>query len=585
MLLGCDVAFYEANPNGRIDFVKMKSSGMNFVIVRAGQHTWRDSKFAINWEDAKRAGLPRGSYWFYDSRSSPESQAKLWAEVLGEDKGELPLFADYEESYGGTYRGGENFKKFLEETKKLIPNKEIIIYTGFWYFKDNVSSSLHEYFSQYGLWVANYGVSKPLIPVPFKDWLFWQFSEDGNGATYGCSGGLDMNYFNGNLDDFTKRFNITLSSLPEEKEKIPEAKFTHEGVEFYSITRFGTKCFVHVVDTKKAKVFVTPRGNFGTVKSAVKKYSAQIGVNGGGWANVQTPKTITNEVWVSNGSYIQTTAKDDRGFINVSKDGDLKIFETDSNISNLWNVWGFDRILGINGKFNPRIKDTYTKDARTGTGITAEGKLVLLSAEGNDYYQKGLSFPEMWAVLSEFGSVIGGNNDGGSSSQVINTAISENSLIAGSDGKDANVMNHVLIYANRINPENPQEINKKSFSVSKGDLYMKYKVIKSVKARLTPSMYQVLSKTISEGYEFVSEEKIMVSEKIPLIGGIVHNMLWIKMTDGYWIPFDYKGETFLKEISSVVIPVEEDVIFPDEVGIILKDSMGENLPVRWYIPK
>jgi lysozyme len=555
-LLGCDVAFYEANPNGRIDFIKMKSAGMKFVIIRTGQNLWKDPKFDVNWLDAKNAGIPRGSYFFYDSRVSPESQAKLWKDIVGNDLGEIPLFADYEESYKGNYAGGQNFKIFLEEVKRLIPNKEIIIYTAFWYWKDNVSISLHDYFSQYKLWIANYGVAKPSIPLPFTDWEFWQYSEDGDGSKHGCSGGLDMNYFNGTEEEFNIRFSISKETTPSPTVEDPKGINTHNGVTLHQIERFGTKCFVHMVDPKKARVFVTPRGNFGTVKTVIGKYKAQVGLNGGGWANVQTPSTISNEIWVSDGNYIQLTAKDDRGFINVSKDGVPSIRETDKDISNLWNVWGFDRILLKNGVFNSAISDRTVKDARTGTGITSDGKIILLSCEGNDYFQKGLSFPEMAKVLIEFGAVIGGNCDGGSSSQVINTAISGESLFIGSDGKDANVINHVLIYATPIG-DIPDVVVPE---IPVGETFMNYKVILGVKARKSPSMYETISKSVATGAEFVSEIKQTLTEKIPLVGGVNYSITWIQMPDGYWIPSEYKGVRYVQEVSIVVPPPVDTII-------------------------
>jgi len=234
-------------------------------------------------------------------------------------------------------------------------------------------------------------------------------------------------------------------------------------VTLHKIQRFGTTCYVHVIDPKKARIFVTPRGNFGTVKSAVVKYGAQGGVNGGGWAN--TSPFNANEVWYSDGNAVNIKVKDFRGYINVSKSGELLFHESNTGMTNLWNCWGFDRILVVNGAFNTKVSDRTTKDARTGTGVTADGKLILLSAEGNDYKLRGLSFPEMASVLIEFGAISGGNNDGGSSTQCINTVISKDSLFVGSDGKDANVMNHVLFFASPVGEVIPPELD--VFKISK----------------------------------------------------------------------------------------------------------------------
>ena len=103
-VIGPDVSFYQDDPETPqgIDFIKMRESA-GYVIIRAGQNTWVDSDFKINWREAKLAGLPRGSYWFYDSRTEPKRQAELWVQQFAGDFGELPLFADFEESYMGPY--------------------------------------------------------------------------------------------------------------------------------------------------------------------------------------------------------------------------------------------------------------------------------------------------------------------------------------------------------------------------------------------------------------------------------------------------------------------------------------------------
>ena len=69
-VIGPDVSFYEDDPETPqgIDYVKMRASA-GYVIIRTGQNIWVDSDFKLNWREAKLAGIPRGAYWFYDSRS------------------------------------------------------------------------------------------------------------------------------------------------------------------------------------------------------------------------------------------------------------------------------------------------------------------------------------------------------------------------------------------------------------------------------------------------------------------------------------------------------------------------------------
>jgi GH25 family lysozyme M1 (1,4-beta-N-acetylmuramidase)/uncharacterized protein YgiM (DUF1202 family) len=217
-VIGPDVSFYQDDPETPqgIDFVKMKLSA-GYVIIRAGQNLWVDSDFKANWREAKLAGIPRGSYWFYDSRIEPKRQAELWVQQFGNDFGELPLFADFEEDYKGAYKGWKHWYTFLERLKALVNGKEIAIYTGYYYWRDNAPNAATQaaelaYFHQYPLWIANYGATQPLVPKPWtaNEWLFWQYTETGDGKLYGVeSNGIDLNYFNGDEAALKIRFNLS----------------------------------------------------------------------------------------------------------------------------------------------------------------------------------------------------------------------------------------------------------------------------------------------------------------------------------------------------------------------------------------
>jgi GH25 family lysozyme M1 (1,4-beta-N-acetylmuramidase)/uncharacterized protein YraI len=222
-LIGPDVSFYQDDPETPqgIDFAAMHKQAA-FVIIRAGQNLWPDPDFKYNWREAKKAGLARGSYWFYDSRANPKRQAELWVERLEGDLGELPLFADLEETFGGQYSGWGKWYDFLERLRSLIGEKEIAIYTAYYYWRDHApnattqSNSL-EYFHQYPLWIAHYKAEKPRVPKPWADdeWLFWQFTEQGSGKSYGVESiAVDLNYFNGELESFHKRFPLVPAGPP-----------------------------------------------------------------------------------------------------------------------------------------------------------------------------------------------------------------------------------------------------------------------------------------------------------------------------------------------------------------------------------
>ena len=241
-IIGPDVSFYEDKPETPqgIDYVKMRQSA-SFVLVRAGQNLWPDPIFPVTWADARASGIPRGTYWFYDSRADPKRQAEKYVETLGGDLGELPLFCDFEEKYNGPYQGWKQWYAFIERLKALVGTKEIGIYTAYYYWRDNAPNAIFqaanlEYFHQYPLWIAHYGADTPSIPKPWgpTEWLFWQYTDAGDGPLYGAeSKGVDLNYFNGDLPTFIQRFNISSSNpLPPPPPTPPPSTIDLTGYKF-----------------------------------------------------------------------------------------------------------------------------------------------------------------------------------------------------------------------------------------------------------------------------------------------------------------------------------------------------------------
>ena len=242
MIIGSDVSYYQYRFKDAtlkeiiawIDFAKMQTAAA-FTIVRAGQGSYKDICFDISWKAAKEAGLPRGAYWFYDSRVTPKVQAGKWASVLGADRGELPLFCDFEDRYGGAYGSWKHWYDFIEMVKVAMPDKEIIIYTGPYYWQEKtvqagIPIQSLNYFKQYKLWIAHYGVTSPLVPKPWDTWTFWQYTDNGIGADYGVqSRNIDLNYFNGDENKFREVFN--LGNIPSNDGNKPSTLFTsHNGI-------------------------------------------------------------------------------------------------------------------------------------------------------------------------------------------------------------------------------------------------------------------------------------------------------------------------------------------------------------------
>ena len=209
----------------KIDFSIAHNAGLDGTILRAGQNTWIDEDFLDYSRNADRAGLPRGAYWFFDSRVSPIPQADLFADIV-EMAGEFPslgIWGDYEENYGGIYGGERNFKQFMDKLQERFPGKLVGVYTGPSYWREHTTLLGRLYFKKFPLWIANYKVSQPDIPPPWgnSDWILWQWTAEAHGPTFGAeSEEVDLNYFNGGLEDYKSYFNIPdyEPALPTEEE-------------------------------------------------------------------------------------------------------------------------------------------------------------------------------------------------------------------------------------------------------------------------------------------------------------------------------------------------------------------------------
>lgn len=208
-----DYSFYQYGWNQTIteieryiDFhaLRQKTRG---VILRAGQNLWRDKAFDVSWRNAKEAGLLRGSYWFYDSRANPKRQAEKWVETLGDDPGEMELWCDFEEQYGGAFGGWKHWYDFMENLRLLLPNKKLGVYTGYYYWQEFAAGV--DYFGQYPLWIAWYNTTPPKVPSIWDKWTYWQFTDDHPAAGWGAqSNEIDMNYFAGSEADFLARYGV-----------------------------------------------------------------------------------------------------------------------------------------------------------------------------------------------------------------------------------------------------------------------------------------------------------------------------------------------------------------------------------------
>lgn len=190
-ILGIDVSTW----NGNIDWNKVKSSGVSYVIIRTGFRgstqgaLVEDNKFRQNIQGASNAGLKVGVYFFSQAVNEVEAVEEA-SMVLSQVKGyrlSYPVFIDVEPSGGraDSLSSGER-TKVINAFCQTIQNGGYSagIYANKTWLSQKMNISA---LSGYKIWLAQYNSE-----VTYSGrYDIWQYSE--KGSVSGISGKVDMN--------------------------------------------------------------------------------------------------------------------------------------------------------------------------------------------------------------------------------------------------------------------------------------------------------------------------------------------------------------------------------------------------------
>ncbi|HEY2982348.1 MAG TPA: GH25 family lysozyme [Anaerolineales bacterium] len=287
---GIDVSYWDAG----IDWPKVRATGQRFVFIKATEGvSYSDPTFKDNWSGARAAGLLRGAYCFFHPNLSPKKQADHFINAVksSNDKAELPHVLDLEGD-GGLPRARviAAAKVWLDAVEKAFGRKPII-YSGFYFLQDHFSEAgggPPTWAKDYPLWLAQYpfqfspGMMPPLPRGWFK-WTFWQYSD--KGQVNGINASVDMNLFNGSLEELYK---LSGAALPDQ---FPKTHTVAAGDSFESI---ANKYGVTVRELVAANLQLLKTGDQLTVPVAVAiPQEGETSPGSGGSGSTSPGKTYT----------------------------------------------------------------------------------------------------------------------------------------------------------------------------------------------------------------------------------------------------------------------------------------------------
>lgn len=143
-----------------VDYSKLKSSGIEFVIIQAGYGrdvSQKDKMFEKHYAGCKAAGLKVGAYWYSYAVSEADAvqEAQACLNVIKGKQFDYPIFYDVEEN--SQFAKGRTFCDSI--TKAFLSRLEasgyyVGLYTGRYAAQNYFSQSV---LNKYALWIAEYG--------------------------------------------------------------------------------------------------------------------------------------------------------------------------------------------------------------------------------------------------------------------------------------------------------------------------------------------------------------------------------------------------------------------------------------------
>lgn len=188
---GIDVSVH----NGIIDWEKVKASGIDFAMIRAGYGAGNiDTKFKRNITECNRLDIPCGVYWFSyalnDGMAKKEAQYCLGA--VKPYKLEFPIAFDFEyDSVTYAKKQGITITKALATSIMKAFCSEIEK-AGYYVINYSNIDYLNKYFEadatkKYGLWLAQWN------DKPSRECQIWQYSSSGKVNGINGNVNVDMN--------------------------------------------------------------------------------------------------------------------------------------------------------------------------------------------------------------------------------------------------------------------------------------------------------------------------------------------------------------------------------------------------------
>ncbi len=236
MFKGIDVSAHQ----GRIDWEKVKNSGIQFAILRLGIGSdiasQDDACFEVNVQGCEGVGLPWGAYLYSYALNLEDAKSEVQhaLRLLNDKRPEYPVFFDMEDADGYKAKHGMPSNQGLVDICKtfLIGIEDAGYYASLYaslsWLNNQLNSSELDRFDK---WVAQWNTSCAYK----KPYGIWQYTN--SGKVEGISGNVDMNIAYTNYPEVIKNSGLNGFTAGSNSASTPESG---QGMRTYTIKKGDT---------------------------------------------------------------------------------------------------------------------------------------------------------------------------------------------------------------------------------------------------------------------------------------------------------------------------------------------------------
>lgn len=197
-----DVSYYQ-NP-ALIDYDKL-CAAISGAIIRVaygsgapGKWEGVDPEWERHYFEFNKRDKPLGGYQYLTEYQPVEEQVEVMRKGIEGKRIHIGRWADVEIERGAEVLTKQTVHKYLQLAETAMG--EFGIYTSYWYWYQIMGGY---YYTNRKLWVAQYGVSKPDLPLGWSSYWLWQNHDTNTGRIDGYThGGVDLSQFNGTQEQF-----------------------------------------------------------------------------------------------------------------------------------------------------------------------------------------------------------------------------------------------------------------------------------------------------------------------------------------------------------------------------------------------